>query len=57
MPARELAEAIRALTYGLALDRLVDDGDASDALLGRVLELLFRGMRAEEHRPAGRKRK
>lgn len=45
--AHELAETIRALTYGLALDRLVEGGRGSDASLGRVLELLFRGVHAE----------
>jgi hypothetical protein len=43
--ARELAEVIRALTYGMALDRLVEHDRGSDAPLGRVLELLFRGIR------------
>ncbi len=45
---RELAQAVRALSYGLALDRLVDRGSAPDPLLGQVLELVFRGLRAEE---------
>jgi AcrR family transcriptional regulator len=45
--ARELAETIRALTYGLALDRLVQGDRGSDASLGRVLGLLFRGIRSE----------
>jgi AcrR family transcriptional regulator len=45
--ARELAEAIRALTHGLALDRLVEGGRGSEASVGRVLELLFRGIRSE----------
>lgn len=45
---RELAQAIRALSYGLALDRLVDNGSAPDPLLGKVLELIFRGLRWEE---------
>ncbi len=42
---QELARAIRALSYGFALDGLV--GEASDAPLGQALELLFRGLRAE----------
>ena len=42
---RQLAQAIRALSHGIALDRLVDD--VPDELLGRLLELLFRGVRAE----------
>jgi AcrR family transcriptional regulator len=45
--ARELAEVIRALTYGLALDRLVESDRGSDVSLGRVLEHLFRGIRSE----------
>lgn len=45
--ARELAEVIRALTYGMALDRLVESERGADASLGRVLELLFRGAHAE----------
>lgn len=45
---RELAQAVRALSYGLALDRLVDTGSGSDLLLGQVLELVFRGLRGEE---------
>ena len=44
---RELAEAVRALSYGLALDRLVGRGDGSEALMRRVLELIFQGMSAE----------
>ena len=43
----ELARAIRALSYGLALDQLLDDGGAPDGLLGHVLHLLFRGVSAE----------
>jgi hypothetical protein len=35
------------LTYGIALERLVDEDDVPDALLGCVLQLLFRGLRAE----------
>lgn len=43
----ELARAVRALGHGLALERLVDDGAGSEALLGRVLALIFLGLRAE----------
>ena len=43
----DLARTIRALSYGLAIDELVDpDGDAP-ALLGRTLELVFKGLRGE----------
>ena len=45
-PATDLARGLRALSYGLALDRLVDDA-GSDALFGRVTELIFRGLAAE----------
>lgn len=47
---RELAEAVRALTYGLALDRLVDRRRDRDAPIGQLLELLFRGVRSEGQR-------
>jgi AcrR family transcriptional regulator len=43
----ELARAVRALSHGLALERLLDEGGAQEALLGRVLALIFRGLRAE----------
>jgi AcrR family transcriptional regulator len=43
----DLALAVKALTYGIALERLVGEDDVPDALLGRVLQLLFRGLRAE----------
>ncbi|MDQ3933678.1 MAG: TetR/AcrR family transcriptional regulator [Actinomycetota bacterium] len=46
--ARDLARAIRAVSYGLALEGLVDDGEEPEALLGQVLELVFRGMRPEK---------
>jgi AcrR family transcriptional regulator len=45
--ARELAETVRGLTYGLALDRLVASDRGSSASLARVLELLFRGAWSE----------
>jgi AcrR family transcriptional regulator len=47
LSSNDLALAIKALTYGIALERLVDEDDVPDALLGRVLQLLFRGLRAE----------
>ena len=46
-PAAELARGLRALSYGLALDRLVGDGRGSEALFGRLVELIFRGLAAE----------
>jgi AcrR family transcriptional regulator len=43
----DLALAIKALSYGIALERLVGEDDVPDALFGRVLQLFFRGLRAE----------
>ena len=43
----ELARAVRALSHGLALERLLDEEGAQDAVLGRALGLIFRGLRAE----------
>ena len=45
--AEDLARAVRALSYGLALDRLIDEDDASGNLIERILRLLFAGLRAE----------
>ena len=46
----ELAQGLRALSYGLALDRLVGDGRESEALLGRISALIFRGRAADPGR-------
>lgn len=43
----DLARAVRALSHGLALERLVDEESAPEELFGRVLALIFRGLRAE----------
>lgn len=43
----DLARVLRALTYGLALDALVDADARPQALVPVVLRLLFRGLRAE----------
>jgi AcrR family transcriptional regulator len=43
----ELARAVRALSHGFALERLVDEESAPEELFGRVLAVLFRGLRAE----------
>jgi AcrR family transcriptional regulator len=43
----DLARAVRALSHGLALERLVDEKSAPEALLERVLSLIFRGLNAE----------
>jgi AcrR family transcriptional regulator len=45
--ATELARAVRALSHGLALERLLDEGADQEALFARVLALIFRGLRAE----------
>ena len=55
--ARDLARAIRAFSYGLALDGLVDGGGKPEALFGPILELIFRGMRPEPEAKAPRRRK
>jgi AcrR family transcriptional regulator len=47
LPVNQLARGLRALSYGLALDRLVGDGRGSEVLFGRVTELIFRGLAAE----------
>jgi AcrR family transcriptional regulator len=44
----DIAVALKALSYGLALERLVNADSVSNQLFGRVLELLFRGIRAEQ---------
>jgi AcrR family transcriptional regulator len=45
--AADLALSLKALSYGLALERLVDAESVPDDLLPRVLQLIFRGIRAE----------
>ena len=47
LPLDQLAQAIRALTYGLALDRILNEKSVPDALPGRVIGFVFRGLRAE----------
>jgi AcrR family transcriptional regulator len=54
LPAKEVARALRGLSYGLALDRLVGDSRGPDALFGRVTELIFRGLAAEAEASAAR---
>ena len=53
----ELARAVRALSHGLALERLVDEDSEPEALLARMLALIFRGVRAEaeeaKRKPSG----
>jgi AcrR family transcriptional regulator len=44
LPAAELARGLSALSYGLALERLVDGGRRSEALFGRLAELIFHGL-------------
>ena len=48
----DLALALKALSYGLALERLVNEDAVPDGMLGRVMELIFRGATAERE-PAG----
>lgn len=43
----DLALVLKALSYGLALERLVNEDIVPSELLGRVMELIFRGIRAE----------
>ena len=43
----DLALALKALSYGLALERLVNEEAVPGELLGRVMELIFRGIRAQ----------
>jgi AcrR family transcriptional regulator len=43
----DLARAVRALSHGLALERLVDVRSDPEELLGRVLALIFHGLRVE----------
>jgi hypothetical protein len=47
LPADQLARGLSALSYGLALDRLVNDCRGSEALFGPLTELIFRGLAAE----------
>ena len=43
----DLALALKALTYGLTLERLVNEDAVPGELLGRVMELIFGGIHAE----------
>ena len=43
----DLARAVRALSHGFALERMVDEESAPEALFGRVLALIFQGLKAE----------
>ncbi len=44
----DVALALKALSYGLALERLVNEDALPGELLGRVMELIFRGIRSEQ---------
>jgi AcrR family transcriptional regulator len=57
LPAIQLARGLRALSYGLALERLVDDGRGSEALVGRLAELIFRGLAESKTSKAPRRAK
>lgn len=41
LPAEDLARAVRALSYGLALDGLLDEGAGPDDLVARILTLVI----------------
>ena len=43
----DLTLALKALSYGLTLERLVKEDAVPGELLGRVMELIFRGIHAE----------
>ncbi len=45
--ASDIALALKALSYGLAIERLANEGAVPKDLCGRVVELIFRGIRAE----------
>ncbi len=47
LPVNQLARGLRALSYGLALDRLVGNDRGSEMLFGRVTELIFQGLAGE----------
>jgi AcrR family transcriptional regulator len=47
LPAKDLAQGLSAMSYGLALDGLVDDRKGSERLFGRLTELIFRGLASE----------
>ena len=55
VPPEELARALRALTYGLALERLVEEERGQQRVFGRILQLVFRGIAGDSGR--GRRRK
>jgi AcrR family transcriptional regulator len=48
----DLALSLKALSYGLALERLVNEESVPDELLPRVVQLIFRGLREEAGRMA-----
>jgi AcrR family transcriptional regulator len=43
-PAERLATAVLALSYGIAMDKLVDSEATPDELLGEILDLLYEGL-------------
>jgi AcrR family transcriptional regulator len=50
LDAEHVALTLKALSHGLALERLVNEDSVPDQLFGRVMELIFRGIRAEAER-------
>lgn len=55
--ANDLARAIRAISWGLALDGLVNGGGEPEPLFGQILELVFGGMRPAPEAEASRRQK
>ena len=47
---RDLARAVRALTHGFAIERILEETDRSEALPGEVMRLVFRAATAEGSR-------
>ena len=49
----DVALVLKALSYGLALERLVNEDAVPGELLGRAMELIFRGIWAEREAAGG----
>ena len=47
LPTKDLVRGLRALSYGLAVDSLVDGRKGSESLFGRLAEVIFRGLASE----------
>jgi AcrR family transcriptional regulator len=55
IPSRELARMIRAVNYGFALDRLIDEASVPESIPGDLIVLLIRAV-SGEHRGTVRSR-